>query len=151
MEEEASLLSDDEHAAMSSTAEMQPDSIAAADGVEQPAEEAVDADAAADAETPTANTQGPAGMESHIAAQAAGPEAAEAGAVGPQPAAASGAPADVEAEAQQMPGRRRLTLVLRYVVNPASLLPLYSAMVDMDLHPHLGQPLKVGCAKFTVR
>jgi hypothetical protein len=147
MEEEASLLSDDEHAAMSSTAEMPPDGIAAADGAEQPAEDTAATEATADTGTPTAEAPVPAPTESHDAAQAAEPEAAEADADVAQPAVASGAPADAEAAAQQMPGRRRLTLVLRYVVNPASLLPLYSAIIDMDLHPHLGQPLKVRCAK----
>ena len=46
--------------------------------------------------------------------------------------------------------RRRLTLCLRYVVNPGSLLPLYAATVDLDLHPHLGDPLKVSFGKGVV-
>lgn len=150
MEEEASLLSDDEHAVMSSTAEVPTDGVAGVDGAEQPAEGTATAEAAADAETPTANAPAPAAAESHDAAQAAGHEAAEADASRAKSADPPSSPADAEAAAQQMPGRRRLTLVLRYVVNPASLLPLYSAVIDMDLHPHLGQPLKVGCAKGTV-
>ena len=150
MEEEASLLSDDEHAVMSSTAEVPTDGVAGVDGAEQPAEGTATAEAAADAETPTADAPAPAAVESHDAAQAAGHEAAEADASKAKPADPPSSPADAEAAAQQMPGRRRLTLVLRYVVNPASLLPLYSAVIDMDLHPHLGQPLKVGCAKGTV-
>ena len=149
MEEEASLLSDDEHATMSSTAEVPTDGVAGTDGAEQPAEDNATAEAAADAETPTADAPAPAAAGSQDTAQAAGHEAAEADASKANPADTPSAPADAEAAAQQMPGRRRLTLVLRYVVNPASLLPLYSAMIDMDLHPHLGQPLKVGCATGT--
>jgi len=86
------------------------------------------------------------------------PESAEAVETEPEAAEAEGmasrsAPKQPPAEAElsvgteplapKKPGRRRLTLVLRYMVNPASLLPLYAVTVDMDLHPHLGQPLKV--------
>ncbi len=39
--------------------------------------------------------------------------------------------------------RRRLTLVLRYLVRPGALTPLYAAVADLDVHPHLGKPLRV--------
>ena len=76
------------------------------------------------------------------------PEAAEAEGMASrsapkQPPAEAELSVGTEPLAPKKPGRRRLTLVLRYMVNPASLLPLYAVTVDMDLHPHLGQPLKV--------
>lgn len=42
--------------------------------------------------------------------------------------------------------RRRLTMLLRYMVRPAGLLPLYGTVVDMHVHPHFGKPQKVSPA-----
>ena len=39
--------------------------------------------------------------------------------------------------------RRRLTMVVRYMVRPGALLPLYAASVEMDVHPHFGKPQRV--------
>ncbi len=39
--------------------------------------------------------------------------------------------------------RRRLTMVLRYIVCPTAVMPLCAVCVDLDVHPHLGKPLRV--------
>lgn len=132
--------------------------VAAASGADTPTA----ADEAAQAETPGKEATGSESPADASASEApatpadAGPGAAVQDAAAPaeaEPAKAAAAAAAPAAAAETAPaasdkppaalGRRRLTLVLRYVVNPASLLPLYSVTVDMDLHPHLGQPLKV--------
>lgn len=129
------------------------------DDGDEPAADAAPADAAepeaseqsaASASTPTGDAPPANGSAAGADPAAAAADDATATAAAPAadpseaPAAEPANPPAAAAEAEaRLPGRRRLTLVLRYVVNPASLLPLYSATVDMDLHPHLGQPLKV--------
>lgn len=42
--------------------------------------------------------------------------------------------------------RRRLMMLLRYIVRPGAQLPLYAATVDMHVHPHFGKPQRVSPA-----
>lgn len=139
---------DGEDAAANSDVDAADGGVADGDAEAASAAETVDGVVAAAGGNGNGNGIGEAAPAVEAEAVEAEPEAAEAEGMASrsapkQPPAEAEPSAGTEPPTPKRPGRRRLTLVLRYMVNPASLLPLYAVTVDMDLHPHLGQPLKV--------